>query len=189
MNTRDTLVTAALRVLEDEGEAGFSTRLVCTKANVTAPTLYHHFGNADGLLSAALAEAFRQFLQEKKVAVTSTDPLVALQEGWDNYVRFAEARPRLYTAMMARVLQAADIPAAKQAYGLLQDRISNVARAGLLVMSEDAAANLIWSSANAAALLHVTASLQLVETILPPDPTVISNLRDSAISAISRRKI
>src|SRR6516225_6840849 len=92
MDTRVTLLTAALKVLEDEGEAQFSTRAVCALANVTAPTLYHHYGSADGLLSAAMAEAFSQFLDSKKAAVKSTEPVTALREGWDDYVRFAAAR-------------------------------------------------------------------------------------------------
>ena len=36
MGTRVALLTAALKVLEDEGEAQFSTRTVCALANVTA---------------------------------------------------------------------------------------------------------------------------------------------------------
>ena len=94
MDTRDTLLAAALKVLEDEGEARFSTRSVCVIAKVTAPTLYHHYGSADGLLSAAIAEAFAQFLESKKAAVQSANPMTALCEGWDDSVRFAAARPR-----------------------------------------------------------------------------------------------
>ena len=65
MNTHDALLNAALQVLEEEGEAQFTTRSVCAIAKVTAPTLYHHFGSADGLLSAAIKEAFAQFLRVK----------------------------------------------------------------------------------------------------------------------------
>src|SRR5580704_18320781 len=115
MNTRATLLAAALKVLEDEGEAQFSTRAVCALANVTAPTLYHHFGSADGLLSAAMTEAFGQFLASKKAAVQSSDPETALRQGWDDYVRFAAARPRLYAAMMSRILKGGHIPAPKVA--------------------------------------------------------------------------
>ncbi|NOV00684.1 TetR/AcrR family transcriptional regulator [Paenibacillus planticolens] len=89
MNTHDTLLNAALQVLEEEGEAQFSTRSVCAIAKVTAPTLYHHFGSADGLLSAAITEAFAQFLESKRTATQSSDPVMALREGWDDYVRFA----------------------------------------------------------------------------------------------------
>src|ERR1700678_1468728 len=112
MDTRKTLVAAALKILEQEGAAQFSTRAVCAIANVTAPTLYHHFGSADGLLSAAIAEAFAQFLASKQAEASSADPAVALRQGWDNCVRFAAERPRLYAAMLVRVLQGASIPAA-----------------------------------------------------------------------------
>jgi AcrR family transcriptional regulator len=154
MDTRATLLAAALKVLEEEGEAQFSTRSVCAVANVTAPTLYHHFGNADGLLSTAIAEAFSQFLESKKAAVQSLDPLTALSEGWDDYVRFAAARPRLYAAMMCRVLKGAQIHAAEQAFGLLIERIAAIAPGGRLALEIKVAADLAWASAHAASLLH-----------------------------------
>jgi AcrR family transcriptional regulator len=92
--------------------------------------LYHHYGNADGLLSAAIAEAFPQFLENKKAAVQSLDPVTALSEGWDDYVRFAAARSWLYAAMMSRVLKGAQIHAAEQAFGLLIERIAAIAAGG-----------------------------------------------------------
>ena len=69
MSMRETLLAAALKVLEEGGEAQFSTRAVCAVAKVSAPTLYHHYGSADGLLSAAMTEAFSQFLQSKQAAI------------------------------------------------------------------------------------------------------------------------
>lgn len=184
MDTRDALLAAALKVLEEDGEAQFSTRAVCAIANVTAPTLYHHFGNADGLLSAALAEAFRQFLESKKAATTSPDPVIALEQGWDDYVRFAAARPRLYAAMMSRVLQGSSIPAAEQAFELLNQRIRAIAAEGRLAGTVEEAADQSWASANAAAMLHVTARLR---SSPPPDPAVLDALRDNAIRAILAR--
>jgi AcrR family transcriptional regulator len=185
MDTRDALLTAALKVLEEDGEAHFSTRAVCTIANVTAPTLYHHFGNADGLLSAALAEAFRQFLESKKAATTSPDPVTALEQGWDDYVRFAAARPRLYAAMMGRILQGSSIPAAEQAFALLVERIRAIDAEGRLAGTVEAAADLSWASANAAALLHVTAQRRNAPR---PDPGVIDALRERAVQAILKSK-
>src|SRR5580698_2758313 len=153
MDARAALLAAALKVLEDKGEAQFSTRAVCALARVTAPTLYHHYGSADGLLSAAMTAAFAQFLAGKKAAVQSSDPITALREGWDDYVRFAAARPRLYAAMMGRVLQGAQIPAAQQAFALLIERISAIGAQGRLALAAAAAADLLWASANAASLL------------------------------------
>ena len=181
MDTRATLLTAALKVLEYEGEARFSTRAVCALARVTAPTLYHHYGSADGLLSAAMTAAFAQFLAGKKAAVQSSDPITALREGWDDYVRFAAARPRLYAAMMGRVLQGAQIPAAQQAFALLIERISAIGAQGRLDPTVEAAADLMWASANAASLLYVTVQLR---NTAPPTPAVLQDIRENAIRTI-----
>ena len=181
MDTRNVLLTAALKVLEEDGEAQFSTRRVCTIANVTAPTLYHHYGSADGLLSAAIAEAFAQFLEGKRVAVQSADPVTALREGWDDYVRFAAARPRLYAAMMSRVLEGGEIPAATQAFALLIERVAAIATEGRLAPTVEAAADLMWASANAASLLHVTAQLR---KSAPPTSAVLEQIREGALRSI-----
>jgi AcrR family transcriptional regulator len=181
MNTRDILLNAALQVLEEEGEAQFSTRSVCALAKVTAPTLYHHFGSADGLLSAAIAEAFAQFLESKRTAVQSADPVMALREGWDDYVRFAAARPRLYAVMMSRVLDDAEIPAVDQAFALLIQRVAAIAAEGRLAPTVEEAADLMWASANAASLLHVTARLRKVT---PPTSEILEQIRDGAIRSI-----
>ena len=181
MDTRQTLLDAALKILEEDGEAQFSTRRICAIANVTAPTLYHHYGSADGLLSAAIAEAFAQFLDSKRAAVQSADPVMALREGWDDYVRFAAARPRLYAAMMSRVLDGAQIPAAEQAFALLIGRIAAIAAEGRLNQEIEPAADLLWASANAASLLHVTARLRKVA---PPTSGVLEHMREAALQSI-----
>lgn len=188
MGTRETLLGAALAVLEQDGAEKFSMRTVCALANVTAPTLYHHFGSADGLLNAAIAEAFEQFLARKKVAAAAhwPDAETALRRGWDDYVRFAAERPRLYAAMTARMLQGGDIPAARQAYALLLKRIEALAAEDRLAMAVQDAAQTAWASAHAAAFLHVTAAMLAATPIAPPDPAVIDGLRDRAMSAICK---
>jgi AcrR family transcriptional regulator len=181
METREALVAAALKVLEQGGETQFSTRAVCAIAKVTAPTLYHHFGNADGLLSAAIAEAFAEFLASKIVAVKSADPVVALREGWDDYVRFAAVRPNLYVTMMSRFLQGAEIPAAKQASELLLERIRAIAADGRLAVGVELAADRVWAAVNAASLLYVTAAQR---GAAPPDPSVIADIREWTMQSI-----
>ena len=90
-------------------------------------------------MSAAIAEAFEQFLSSKRAAIRSTDPVAALIEGWDNYVGFAEARPRLYAAMMARFLSGADLPAAREGQAMLRQRIAQIEAAGRLAIAPEAA--------------------------------------------------
>jgi AcrR family transcriptional regulator len=181
MTTRESILAAALEVLEEEGASQFSTRAVCAIAQVTAPTLYHHFGNADGLLSAAIAEAFRQFLESKKAAARSSIPETAVRQGWDDYVRFAATRPRLYAVMMGRLLEGAQIEAADQAYQQLMHNIQEIAAEGGLAVSVEAAADLVWASANAAALLHVTAGIRKASA---PQPSVVDLIREGAMHTI-----
>lgn len=185
MTTRETILAVALRLIDREGEARFSTRTVCAAAKVTAPTLYHHFGSADGLLSAALTEGFRQLLESKKAAEQSSDAESALRGGWDDYVRFAAERPRLYAAMMARFLQGATIPAADEAFALLRQQIAALEAEGRLAIEASHAASFMWAAANAAALLYVTAALQAAH--LPaPDPRVVAAIRDQAVASICK---
>ena len=181
MAVREQLVLAALQLIESAGEQGFSTRAACDLAGVKAPTLYHHFGTADGLLSAALDEAFRQFLARKQALIVGEDAVAALMDGWDDYVAFATERPRLYCAMIARLLQGGVIPAAEQARTHLIARLHAIEVEGRLRVTQEEAADLVWGSAHAAAML-IAASGHM------PAPAVISALRDTALSSIASRE-
>jgi hypothetical protein len=128
-----------------------------------------------------MTEAFAQFLQSKKAAVQSLDPATSLRQGWDNYVHFAAARPRLYAAMMGRILKGGHIPAAERGFALLKSNIEAIAAEDRLAVTVEAAVDLVWAFATAAALLHLTAQLRRER---PPDPTVIDSLRDQAIQAL-----
>lgn len=181
MNTRETILAAALQILEEGGSDQLSTRAVCTAAKVTAPTLYHHFGSADGLLSAAMSSVAEAFLASKRSAVTSDDPATALCEGWDDYVRFAASRPRLYAAVMARILGGATIEAAEEGHAELTRRVRALADQNALMIPADQAIALVWASANAAALLYVSA---LMRDLAPPSDQIIAALRDTALAAL-----
>ena len=189
MDTKATLVAAALKLIEQEGEAHFSTRAVCDIAKVKAPTLYHHFRSADGLLNAAIAEAFEQFLMSKRSAIQSPDPVAALIEGWDNYVGFASAPPRLYAAMMARFLSGADLPAAREGQAMLRHRIAQIEAAGRLAIAPEAAAQVIWASVNSAAMLFLSGALQPDIAMGTPDAATVESLRDCAIETICKSKL
>lgn len=185
MNTYDKILAAALKVLEEEGGAQFSTRAVTTIAQVSAPTLYHHFGNADGLLSAAIVEAFKQLFESKIAAVESTIPETSVRQGWNDYVRFAAARPRIYAAMMGRLLEGAHIEAADQSYQALVQNIQRVSDEGQLAVPTQTAVDLVWASANTASWLYVTARNRKAP---PPQPDVIDLIRESVMQIIMSRK-
>jgi hypothetical protein len=53
-------------------------------------------------------------------------------------------------------------------------------------MTAEAAADLAWASANTAALLYVTARLQVPARLQEPDPAVTDTLRDRAMQIICK---
>lgn len=83
--------------------------------------------------------------------------------------------------MMSRVLDGAEIPAAAQAFALLIERVVAIATEGRLAPTVEAAADLLWASANAASLLHVTAQLRKAA---PPTSAVLEQIRESAMRSI-----
>lgn len=181
MDTKSKLTVVALAVLEAEGSAGFSTRAVCERAKVTAPTLYHHFGDSDGLLSAAVSRGYDEFLERKRSQAQTRDALGDVMAGWDDYVAFARERPRLYAAMTARVFQGGRIAAAQEARLHLEGKIARLAGTRPLAMSVQALADLVSATAHAGALLHVTA------TPRAPAPETIAALRETALDALKKK--
>lgn len=186
VDTKAKLISAAFKLIELEGDAHFTTRAVCDIAKVTAPTLYHHFGSADGLLSAVIDEAFEQFLAAKKAKAEISDPIEALVEGWNTYVGFAAASPRLFAAMMARFLSGADLPAARQGQAMLRSNVAQLDSAGLLAIKPEAAVQVIWASVNSAALLYLAATMQSDMAMGTPDAASLAMMRDSAIGMICK---
>lgn len=181
MDTRSKLAAVALAVIEAEGLAGFSTRAVCERAKVTAPTLYHHFGDADGLVSAAVSRGYEQFLERKKSQGQTRDPLADVMMGWDDYVAFARERPRLYAAMTARILQGSRIAAARESRLHLEGKLARLAQARPFAMNVRALADLMWATAHAGALLHVAAAPR------EPAPETIAALRQAALDALMQK--
>jgi TetR/AcrR family transcriptional regulator len=59
--TRARLLRAGVCVFDRKGYAAASVREIVENAGVTKPALYYHFGSKEGLLTAVLAEAAREF--------------------------------------------------------------------------------------------------------------------------------
>jgi AcrR family transcriptional regulator len=140
-DTRTRLLDVTAALLEDLGPARadqLTTRAVCDAAGVTAPTLYHHFGDKDGLVRAAVARAAEAYLAGKRALAPSGDPLVDLRRGWDAWTAFVTAHP----ALVALALACPDAApgAAAEADALLGERVAAAARAGRLAVDTDIAA-------------------------------------------------
>ena len=181
MDTKERLTGIALAVIEAEGLAGFSTRTVCERADVTAPTLYHHFSDADGLISAAISLGFEQFLVRKRTQPKTRDPVADVMTGWDDYVAFARERPRLYAAMMARQMEGRRIPAARESRRHLEAKLERLEEVRPTALGVRTLADVMWATAHAASLLCMAAAPRA------PASDAIAVLRDAAHAALLRK--
>lgn len=64
---RSTILDITVSMLDELGEAGIRTHQIADEAGVSVPTLYHHFGNREGLIEEAQVERFiRAFRADAK---------------------------------------------------------------------------------------------------------------------------
>ncbi|GAA0618782.1 TetR/AcrR family transcriptional regulator [Kribbella sandramycini] len=167
-NARDRLLLAAAELLQSTGTV--STRAVCERAGVQAPTLYHHFGSKQGLIDAVANHGFTQYTAVE----SSGDPLGDLREGWDKHVRFGLEHPSFYALLYGRAEPGKPCAVTAPAHAALRERFSEAATKGLLkVPAEDAAQQLF------AANIGVT--LMLI-TQPVPDFGLSERVREAALA-------
>jgi AcrR family transcriptional regulator len=172
--TRERILHSAARLLAESGGEPVSTRAVCSAAGVGAPTLYHHFGDKDGLLDAVVAYGFDRYLEEKRALPPTGDPVQDLRNGWDAHVEFGLAQPAFYALMYGAGRRAG---ASEEAYRILLQRTEAVGRAGRLRVPVKAAANMIH-----AAGVGVTLNLISGEA---GDPDLSPRTREAVLAAVT----
>src|SRR5882672_5493140 len=87
-STRAAILAAAETILARGGEAALSIREVCARAGVTAPTIYHHFGDKDGLVAEVVDACFAEFDRALTTGPMPADPVEALAWGFERYVAY-----------------------------------------------------------------------------------------------------
>ena len=103
MAVRNRIIESAAELLAQSADVDVSTRAICDAAGVTAPTLYHHFGDKNGLLDALVARGVEAFLTRKRAIAETDDPVADLVAGFEDFLGFALDRPRLFRLMVQRV--------------------------------------------------------------------------------------
>lgn len=179
---RAALLQAAEDELAERGMEAFSLRSVAKRAGVSHAAPAHHFGDAQGLLTALAAEAFRQFLaaQAAREAAAETDPASQLVAAGMGYVDFAIARPTLFRLMWQSDRPDFNVPdlglAARAAF---QHLVDQVAAAGGRSTADEAA---VWALAHGLADLLASNRLRGVGSLDP-------QARDVMVASIIRRAL
>lgn len=138
---------AALDILREGGSSALTTRAVCERAGVTAPTLYHHYGDKDGLLRAVAASEMQAFFARKQRMKPSNNPRRDVKRGWDDWVEFAIEQPDLVRAI--RASESSAVPLRQAAESIVQARLLRLAQTTALTVDVVTAAKVLVAAANA----------------------------------------
>ncbi|MDG4814030.1 TetR/AcrR family transcriptional regulator [Micromonospora sp. WMMD956] len=169
-NARDRLLLAAAELLQAGGTV--STRAVCDRAGVQAPTLYHHFGSKQGLIDAVANHGFTQYTAVE----SSGDPLADLREGWDRHVRFGLEHPSFYGLLYGRVEPGKPCAITAPAHAALRERLTAAAARGMLRVPADDAAEQVLAA-------NVGVTLTLISQP-EPDFGLSGRVREAALAGV-----
>src|SRR5689334_21144875 len=180
MTVRSRILEAAAGLLAQSADVDVSTRAVCDAAGVTAPTLYHYFGDKDGLLTAVVDFGWAAFLQTKRTVAAVVHEHIAddVRAGWDNHLQFARENPNFYKLMWTPAI-AANSAALREAYQMLYERLKLGAARGQLRMSAETAARTVMAATTGAALSLIS------QPDLFGDDTFATQLREAVIASIT----
>jgi AcrR family transcriptional regulator len=153
-STREAILAAAERIVARGGEDALSIRELCARVGVTAPTVYHHFGDKDGLLAEVVDACFAEFDRALVAGPLPSDPVAALAWGLDRYVAYGVAHPAHYRLLFAR-RRKKPTPAAIASYGRLEDAIRAIDVAGRLTVPVAQAAPAAWAAMHGVTMLAI----------------------------------
>jgi AcrR family transcriptional regulator len=152
-STRDRLLLAAGQLLHEAAGGPVSTRAICERAGVQAPTLYHHFGSKQGLLDAVVNYGFTQYVQAPG---PGGDPVGRIRAGWDRHVEYGLENPAFYVLLYGQIEPGVPCNLTSSAEAMLLELFTPLARAGQLrVEAEDAARQ--FAAANSGVTLSLIA--------------------------------
>jgi AcrR family transcriptional regulator len=177
-HTRDRLLLAAAELMHESGDTTISTRAVCERAGVEAPTLYHHFGSKQGLIDAVLQHGFKQYVDPQAAHDSSLDAIEAIRQGWDRHVRFGLDNPRFYALLYGNVERGRPCAITSPALTRLTELLTDAARAGRLRVAPAEAAPRILAA-------NVGVALNLIAQ--PEDATDLSlsdHVREAVLASI-----
>lgn len=122
---RETLIAAALDILEAEREAP-SLRAVARAAGVSAMAPYRHFPDKAGLLAAVADHGFQRLKSALMLADDQDDAREALFAQGMAFIDFARAHPALFRLMYSHQYGHASTDAVRDTYEVLARRVAGI---------------------------------------------------------------
>ena len=170
---------AAAELLDEAQGGEVSTRAVCERAGVQAPTLYHHFGGKQRLLDAVLTHGFAEFLAARGASGDDDDPVAAIRAGWDLHVRFGVENPNFYALIYGRARPGEPCGVVADVEAMILEALKAAARRRRLRVPPEHAARQILAASTGVVLTLITQ---------PADETdfaLSDQVRDAILDAVA----
>jgi AcrR family transcriptional regulator len=167
-DSRTAILVATESVLLADGAEGLTIRKVSDRCGYTAPTIYHHFGDKDGLVDALLEARFAVVLELMRSIERTPDPAAHLIEVARAFVRFALENPNHYRLLSVPRQGESLVPSAEAARELVKRDLEDLARAGTLATPDiEEAFQITWS------MIHGLISIHLIRPHQERSPHLI----------------
>jgi len=142
-DARSRIIACAAQLIASGGSEAATTRAVASAASVQAPVIYRLFGDKDGLLDAVCEHVLSEYVAAKTRRKPADDPVEDLRQAWDVHVAFGLAHPAVFVLINAG--RAAKSGAVAAGLAEFRQRVSRVARAGRLRVSEQRAVDILYA--------------------------------------------
>src|ERR1700751_2729852 len=141
------VLEAAADLLRSGGVDAVTTRAVAAAAGVQPPTIYRQFGDKQGLLDAVTGVVVRSYLQNKRQADVTDDPVQDFRDSWDLHVDFGLTHPDCYILAYVQPGPGRMPTLARESMEILHRLIARIGDHGLLQMSVKRAVELVDAAA------------------------------------------
>lgn len=164
----DSLMAAALDLIEETGAEGLTVRGVAARAGVAPMGVYSRFGGKAGLIEAVFVHGFGE-LHEAVSTARGRDARARLHRGCMAYRAYAVAHPHLYGLMFRQMkeldLSEESLNAAVACFQVLADRVADAMEAGVLAPDDPTdVAQRMWNG------LHGGVELEIAGILFSEDP-------------------
>jgi AcrR family transcriptional regulator len=144
-SVRERILAAALRQVREGNLASVTARTICKEAQITAPTLYHYFGDLPGLYCAALERIFELVVEHHPDE--RDDPQAVIDFVWDRLLDSAERESGVIN-LLNQLLASGTIPDLMLVmYKRLEDAFEVLSRTRPLSVDPRLAAEIYWAAA------------------------------------------
>lgn len=96
MDAKTQLIHIATDLFATHGYDAVGVKEIVDQAGVTKPTLYHHFGNKEGLLKAVLEQLNEFLLTQRQTSAYQGDLYMSLKRTLLGYIGFAQSHEALF---------------------------------------------------------------------------------------------